>query len=55
MYGKNKKYHSYKGEVGKFAPNIIKRDFRADKPNQNGLQILLNFLYMEKALSFTNL
>ena len=29
-----KKYRSYKGEVGKIAPNLIQRDFKADKPNQ---------------------
>ena len=29
-----KKYRSYKGEVGKIAPNLLNRDFRADKPNQ---------------------
>ena len=28
------KYRSYKGEVGKVAPNIIERNFQADKPNQ---------------------
>ena len=28
------KYHSYKGEVGKTAPNIIDRDFVADRPYQ---------------------
>ena len=27
------KYRSYKGEVGKIAPNIIARDFAADAPN----------------------
>ena len=26
------KYHSYRGEVGKVADNIINRDFRAEKP-----------------------
>lgn len=26
------KYKSYKGEVGKVAPNILKRDFTANKP-----------------------
>lgn len=26
------KYHSYKGEVGKVADNIINRDFRTEKP-----------------------
>jgi len=29
---KNGKYHSYKGEVGKIADNILKRDFIAKKP-----------------------
>ena len=29
---KNDKYHSYKGEVGKIADNLLKRDFHADKP-----------------------
>ena len=29
---KNDKYHSYKGEVGKFADNLLKREFYAKKP-----------------------
>ena len=29
-----KKYRSYKGEIGKIAPNILSRDFKADAPNQ---------------------
>ena len=29
---KNEKYHSYKGEVGKIAENILQRDFYATKP-----------------------
>ena len=29
---KNGKYHSYKGEVGKVADNLLKRNFHADKP-----------------------
>lgn len=29
-----KKYKSYKGEIGKVAPNIINRDFNATAPNQ---------------------
>lgn len=28
------KYHSYKGDIGKKADNIINRDFKATKPNQ---------------------
>lgn len=29
---KNDKYHSYKGEVGKIADNLLNRDFEASKP-----------------------
>ena len=29
---KNEKYHSYKGEVGKIADNLLARDFHAEKP-----------------------
>lgn len=29
-----KKYRSYKGQNGKIADNILKRNFKADKPNQ---------------------
>ena len=29
---KNEKYHSYKGEVGKIADNLLKRNFNAEKP-----------------------
>ena len=29
-----KKYRSYRGEVGKVAPNLLARDFRAERPNQ---------------------
>ena len=36
LYGKRKKakYKSYKGEIGKVAPNVIDRDFIATAPNQ---------------------
>ena len=36
MLGKRpkEKYHSYKGEVGKVADNVINRDFKVDKPLQ---------------------
>jgi putative transposase len=30
---KKRHYHSYKGDVGKVAPNILQRDFKAEKPN----------------------
>ena len=29
---KNDKYHSYRGEVGKIADNLLKREFYAEKP-----------------------
>ena len=31
---KKRHYHSYKGEVGKIAPNVLERDFIAGSPNQ---------------------
>jgi len=31
---KKRHYHSYKGECGKIAPNVIDRNFSAEKPNQ---------------------
>ena len=29
-----KKYHSYKGEVGKIAPNLLEQNFEAEKPDR---------------------
>ena len=31
---KKQQYRSYKGELGKIAPNVINRDFHADAPDQ---------------------
>lgn len=31
---KKRHYHSYKGEIGRIAPNVIDRNFIADRPNQ---------------------
>ena len=31
---KKRHYHSYKGEVGRIAPNVLERDFTAEAPNQ---------------------
>lgn len=39
-----KKYRSYKGEVGKIVPNILKRDFHASAPNQNWTTDIVKFL-----------
>ena len=29
-----RRYNSYQGRIGKIANNLLKRDFKADKPNQ---------------------
>ena len=38
-----KKYSSYKGEVGKIAPNRLARDFYAEKPNQKWVTDVTEF------------
>ena len=38
-----KKYRSYKGEVGKIAPNQLGRDFYAEKPNQKWVTDVTEF------------
>ncbi len=38
-----KKYNSYRGEVGKAAPNLLERDFKADKPNQKWVTDVTEF------------
>ena len=44
-----KKYRSYKGEVGRIAPNLLNRDFHAEKPNQKWVTDVTEFsLFGEK-------
>ena len=44
-----KKYRSYKGEVGKIAPNLLNRDFTAEKPNEKWVTDVTEFsLFGEK-------
>ena len=44
-----KKYRSYRGEVGKIAPNLLNRDFHADRPNQKWVTDVTEFsLFGEK-------
>lgn len=44
-----KKYRSYKGKVGKTAPNILNREFKATKPNEKWVTDVTEFhLYGEK-------
>lgn len=57
---RKKKYHSYRGEVGKIAPNLLKRDFRAVKPNSKWttdvteFKILGQKLYLSPILDLYN-
>lgn len=45
-----KKYRSYKGEIGKVAPNLINRDFHADAPNQKWTTDITEFALFGKKL-----
>ncbi|TKH70499.1 IS3 family transposase, partial [Bacillus cereus] len=38
-----KKYRSYKGQVGKIAPNILERNFKAEKPNEKWVTDITEF------------
>ena len=38
-----KKYHSYKGEAGKIAPNLLDRDFSTEKPNEKWVTDVTEF------------
>ena len=55
-----KKYRSYKGDVGKIAPNLLNRDFQAEKPNQKWVTDVTEFslfgqkLYLSPILDLYN-
>ena len=55
-----KKYRSYKGEVGKVAPNLINRDFKAQRPAQKWTTDITEFslfgqkLYLSPVLDMFN-
>ena len=55
-----KKYRSYKGEIGTIAPNILQREFDADKPNQKWTTDITEFalfgrkLYLSPVLDMYN-
>ena len=38
-----KKYNSYKGELGKIAPNLLERRFKADQPNRKWVTDVTEF------------
>ena len=60
MYGANEKYRSYRGEVGKVAPNLLARDFRAERPSQKWVTDVTEFslfgskLYLSPVLDLYN-
>lgn len=55
-----KKYRSYKGQIGKIAPNILRRNFRSDAPNQKWTTDITEFallgtkLYLSPILDMYN-
>ena len=55
-----KKYRSYRGQIGKVAPNYIQRDFNAEKPNQKWSTDITEFalfgrkLYLSPILDMFN-
>ena len=55
-----RKYRSYKGEIGKIAPNLINRDFHASAPNQKWTTDITEFslfgtkLYLSPILDMYN-
>lgn len=55
-----KKYRSYKGEQGKIAPNLLNREFQADRPNEKWTTDITEFslfgrkLYLSPILDMYN-
>ena len=55
-----KRYRSYRGEVGKIAPNLLNREFYAEKPNQKWVTDVTQFnlfgqkLYLSPILDLHN-
>jgi putative transposase len=55
-----KKYHSYRGQLGRIAPNVLQRDFQADKPCQKWATDITEFqlfgrkLYLSPILDMYN-
>lgn len=45
---RKRKYRSYKGEIGKVAPNVISRNFKADRPNQKWTTDVTEFALMDQ-------
>ena len=43
-----KNYKSYRGEQGKIAPNVLQRNFKADKPNEKWATDITEFNVLNK-------
>ena len=48
-----RRYSSYKGEVGKIADNLLKRDFKAEKPNEKWATDVTEFKVLNTKLYFS--
>lgn len=48
-----KKYRSYKGNIGKAAPNILDRNFQTEKPNQKWVTDITEFKLFGEKLYFS--
>ena len=47
---RTKKYCSYKGEVGKVAPNLLERNFEAERPNRKWVTDVTEFILFGQKL-----
>ncbi len=47
---RKKKYRSYRGKVGKVAPNLLQQDFRAEKPNRKWATDITEFRLLGQRL-----
>jgi transposase InsO family protein len=60
MLREKKYYRSWRGKVGRVAPNLLKRDFRAEKPNQKWATDITEFklsgqkLYLSPVMDLFN-
>ena len=48
-----RRYSSYKGEIGKIAENLLKRDFQAENPNQKWVTDVTEFKVCNEKLYFS--
>ena len=46
---RKKKYRSYKGQVGKIAPDILQRNFKLKNQTRNGQQTSRSFRFLEQS------